>query len=554
MKTFLPILSGFLLIALMVFDSCSSGKKSFVRGNYYNAVITSTNRLRRDQDHKKSIETLREAYPLAVTYYDDQAKAALASNAQFKWSNVVNAYTTINVMYDEIRRSPGALRVIPNPISYYDKLAEAKQQAAAERYNAGVMALAINNRDKAKEAYRHFQQAEVFVPGYKDVQDMLKASLWAATVKVLVEPIPVQARNISVSAEFFNDKVSEFLHSTPINEFVKFYTLKEAQTINLTPDHVVKIAFDDFAVGEVFLYEKEYALVRDSIVLATYVTQSPGGAEKPVDGTDKPKDAEKPVEKPRDEKPKDPVDDKKEDPKDQPKEDQPKDDKKDDPKDDKPKDPDPLPGDDDFEEKTDEKDRVTVCHIPPGNPAAKHTLTISKNALNAHLAHGDVLGTCEDQKGKNPADKKNDNKGKGSGNGGAKSVNAWHQEKLFYALTDKLNNSISISGDTVKVYGSVKATYYYSRKTTTSKGTVNFQILELPGNRILSVEKMPGEFVWVSEWATFNGDERALTPRQLEISKQKEQLPPQPQELFIAFTRPIYDQLITKLREFYKNY
>ncbi len=553
MKTILPILSGFLLIALLVFDSCSSGKKSFVRGNYYDAVMTSVNRLRRDQNHKKSIETLREAYPLAVAYYDDQAKAALASNAQFKWSNVVNAYTTINVMYDEIRRSPGALRVIPNPISYYDKLADAKQQAAAERYNAGVAALAVNNRDKAKEAYRHFQQVEVFVPGYKDVQDMLKASLWAATVKVLVEPIPVQARNISVSAEFFNDKVSEFLHSTPINEFVKFYTLKEAQTINLTPDHVVKIAFDDFAVGEVFLYEKEYALVRDSIVLATYVTQSPGGVEKPVDGTDKPKESEKPVEKPKDEKPKDPVDDKKEEPKDQPKEDQPKDDKKEDPKDEKPKDPDPLPGDDDFEEKIDEKDRVTVCHIPPGNPAAKHTLTISRNALNAHLAHGDVLGTCEDQKGKGP-DKKNDNKGKGSGNGGAKSVNAWHQEKLFYTLADKLNRSISISGDTVKIYGSVKATYYYSRKTTTSKGTVNFQILELPGSRILSVEKMPGEFVWVSEWATFNGDERALTPRQLEISKQKEQLPPQPQELFIAFTRPIYDQLVTKLKEFYKNY
>jgi len=83
---------------------------------------------------------------------------------------------------------------------------------------------------------------------------------------------------------------------------------------------------------------------------------------------------------------------------------------------------------------------------------------------------------------------------------------------------------------------------------------VNFQIVELPSNRILSVEKMPGEFVWVSEWATFNGDERALTPRQLQISKQKEQLPPQPQELFIEFTRPIYDQLTTKLREFYKNY
>jgi hypothetical protein len=144
MKTCLPILSGFLLMALLVFDSCSSGKKSFVRGNYFDAVMTATNRLRRDQDHKKSVETLREAYPLAVSFYEDQAKAALASNAPFKWSNVVNAYTTINVMYDEIRRSPGALRVIPNPVNYYDKLADAKQQAAAERYDAGVAALAIN--------------------------------------------------------------------------------------------------------------------------------------------------------------------------------------------------------------------------------------------------------------------------------------------------------------------------------------------------------------------------------------------------------------------------
>jgi len=541
MKTYLPILSGFLLIALFVFDSCSSGKKSFVRGNYYEAVITSTNRLRRDPGHSKSAETLREAYPMAVAYYDDRAKAALASNTEFKWSAVVDAYTIINVMYDEIRRSPGALKVIPNPISYYDKLAEAKQNAAEENYRAGVAALALNNRDKAKAAYGYFKQVEVFVPGYKDVNDMLEAALWAATIKVVMEPIPVQARNITLSAEFFDDRVSEYLHSTSINQFVKFYTRKEAQTLKLNPDHIIKIAFDDFAVGQVFLYEKEYALVNDSIVMATYVAQSPG-VEKPADGTDKPKDSEKPEEQPKDEKPKDSADDKEDEPKDQPKDD--------------PKDEEPLPGDDDFEEKIDEKDRVTVCHIPPGNPAAKHTLTISKNALNAHLAHGDVLGSCEDQKGKgNPSDNKG--KGKpGGGNGGAQSAFNWRSHLLFNSMVtsfDLANNGNGL-GDTVKIYGTVKANYLYSRKTTTSKGTINFQIIEASTNRVLSVEKMPGEYVWVSEWATFNGDERALSPRQLQISKQREQVPPQPQELFTEFTRPIFDQLITKIQEFYKGY
>jgi len=38
--------------------------------------------------------------------------------------------------------------------------------------------------------------------------------------------------------------------------------------------------------------------------------------------------------------------------------------------------------------------KVTVCHIPPGNPSNLNTITISEHALQAHLAHGDFLGDC----------------------------------------------------------------------------------------------------------------------------------------------------------------
>lgn len=83
------------IVVVLTYDSCSSGKKAYLHGNYFEAVMTSTNRLRRDSNHKKSIETLREAYPMSVGYYEDRAKAALASNAEFKWNAVVDAYTTI---------------------------------------------------------------------------------------------------------------------------------------------------------------------------------------------------------------------------------------------------------------------------------------------------------------------------------------------------------------------------------------------------------------------------------------------------------------------------
>jgi len=38
---------------------------------------------------------------------------------------------------------------------------------------------------------------------------------------------------------------------------------------------------------------------------------------------------------------------------------------------------------------------VTICHLPPGNPSNPQTITISINALPAHLAHGDFVGSCE---------------------------------------------------------------------------------------------------------------------------------------------------------------
>ncbi|HSM58468.1 MAG TPA: FecR domain-containing protein [Candidatus Sulfomarinibacteraceae bacterium] len=40
--------------------------------------------------------------------------------------------------------------------------------------------------------------------------------------------------------------------------------------------------------------------------------------------------------------------------------------------------------------------QVTVCHVPPGNPANAHTITIGRPAVDAHLAHGDFLGPCDE--------------------------------------------------------------------------------------------------------------------------------------------------------------
>ncbi|HYV65184.1 MAG TPA: hypothetical protein VE964_03010, partial [Myxococcales bacterium] len=39
--------------------------------------------------------------------------------------------------------------------------------------------------------------------------------------------------------------------------------------------------------------------------------------------------------------------------------------------------------------------KVTICHIPPGNPANAHEITVGEPALDAHIRqHGDRVGHC----------------------------------------------------------------------------------------------------------------------------------------------------------------
>lgn len=716
------------LIIILVLSGCSSGKNTFERGNYYEAVMTAINRLRRNNDHKKSVETLRQAYPLAVAFYEDRAKTSLASSERFKWSEVVRSYTAINTMYDEIKRCPGCMAVIPNPVNYLSKLQEAKTNAAEENYAAGILALQTPTRESAKEAYGYFKIANDYVPGYKEVKDYLETALMAATVKIVVEPIPVHSRAVGVSAEFFNDRISEFLHSAAISEFVRFYTRAEAQKIKLNADHIVQLEFDDFTVGEVYQHEKEIHLTKDSVVMGAYVSPSATASQgnttnqntsgrtglvtsgslpvvvarqstaTPPSSTNTQASANQTAQAERDRVQREAAEQQRiaketaereriareatekerierarieaeraakeaadkaaaekaladkslaekeqlareqaekeriererieqeraekalaekvkagkekaereqaervaaEKAKaDQEKADKEKADKEkaDKEKADKEKADRERAAKEMLEkEKTDKMkhvdpyinsadtmnvvDGVLICHIPPGNKANARTLRINRSALKAHLAHGDVEGGCEVQKEKGkpeghektkpeeksqPGNKSKENKGTGSIQPG-NNEHSWLFSPDAVLLASRDNGAGALARylypvetpvDTNKVYGTVKATLYHYTKTTTSKGIVSFRIIDAKTGALLSVQKMPGEFVWKSEWATFNGDERALSAEQLQLTRQKEQPAPKPQDLFIEFTRPIYDQITTKLKEFYQGY
>jgi hypothetical protein len=109
-------------------------------------------------------------------------------------------------------------------------------------------------------------------------------------------------------------------------------------------------------------------------------------------------------------------------------------------------------------------------------------------------------------------------------------------------------------GSESKVYGTVKARFTTFRREISSRGLLDATIIDLPINRVAAQRKFPGQFIWSTEWSTFQGDERALTKEQLALCNKKPVPLPNHQGLFIEFTKPIFNQLTPFLREFYRRY
>ncbi len=365
--------------------SCTSSKTLYEKGNYYEAVMRSVEKLRKNPNNKSEREALANAYPQAVNSFMDELENNDQANKAFKITNAVYIYERLNGMYESIQRSPGAQDVIQNPKKYYKTLEKIKPDAAEEQYAAGMQQLEFYNRENAKQAYYYFLQADKFIPGYKYVGEKIDEAYQRSILHVVANLKPVQSRTYELSADVFYKQVNNTLKQIENNEFIRFYTPEQAKSNNLqNPDQILEINFEDFVVGETHTLETREKMEQDSV-------------------------------------------------------------------------------------------------------------NIGEITLD--------------------------------------------------------------SGRKKEVIGTVSAEVVIYKMDMSSRGIVNLSITKNGlDNKDLAYHDFPGEFVWFHEWGNFNGDERALTVRQLDLCKNRPVNPPPPQQLFVEFTKPIHQQLHGRLIAFYKNY
>ncbi|MDI3322362.1 hypothetical protein [Pinibacter soli] len=258
----------FVSATFIILSGCSAGKSALKKGDYYSACLQSIDRLRSSSANKKAIETLQEAYPMAVNYTKQEEIRLTQFYKQGNYLLVYRNYEAMSNIARNIITSPGAMKVIPNPDSHTSELNKYRGLAADESYKMGESALNINTRESAKTAYYNFLQVQQIDPGYKDVNNKINDALWLATLKVMIDMAPITGA-YQVNGDFFYTQILNYTSSNLKDKFIRFYTPSEAQEYQINPDQVMQIGFYDFVVGNVYDSKNTYDVKRDSVKIGT---------------------------------------------------------------------------------------------------------------------------------------------------------------------------------------------------------------------------------------------------------------------------------------------
>lgn len=105
----------------------------------------------------------------------------------------------------------------------------------------------------------------------------------------------------------------------------------------------------------------------------------------------------------------------------------------------------------------------------------------------------------------------------------------------------------------VKIYGTVRAKITTTQRTMHSEGSLQVTIRDANGRWLWS-DNLISKHDWYTEFATYTGDEKALTDNDKELVNRKQELPPSENEVIQCITQEINNNLPNKIRDYYNRF
>lgn len=238
------------LISMLILTGCKTNKDYLSHSDNDNTLFDAIKTLKKHNGDTTALNALPLLYTLAQQRNLRKINSYNSSNNIDRWDKIINAYSTLQEMYNAVLESDAASRVV-TPVNYQPTIYDLKQQAAADYYSLATDFLNKPGRDDAKNAYNYFKKADKLVPGYEDAESKMDEAYQNAIVNVLINPVQDNSyffntgwgnSGYNYSNEYFQQTLVRELKGINSSRYpARFYTDWEARRDNVKPDWEVNL-------------------------------------------------------------------------------------------------------------------------------------------------------------------------------------------------------------------------------------------------------------------------------------------------------------------------
>jgi hypothetical protein len=228
----------------------------YQKGNYDEAVELAAKKLQKKPNDPELISIIRESYRYAQQDHASRINALSASSNELKWEQLYSEYASLQRMYDAIYKVPAVYELV-HPLDYSSLLVTYAEKAADTRFDRGLSIMEhAGDKQGYRQAYREFQVALQYRPGDRDITMKKDEAYEYAVTNIAVLPVQQNGgyfySSYTVGRDNIDDKILRDLQFSSGNEFVKFYSLWNAESQHIRIDQELEMQMTNADIGRYY--------------------------------------------------------------------------------------------------------------------------------------------------------------------------------------------------------------------------------------------------------------------------------------------------------------